>query len=137
MTHLLAIDDDPTRYEHLRRLLGNRATLTIAACPDCVRRLLPTADAVLLDYDLDSGEPCADCLRSFGMWSHAPKGSYHVHRMSIRKLPTVVVSASAPANVAGLCAALAVNGIPYARISAIETEPELRWIGWLWSRGVL
>lgn len=130
MTHLLAIDDDPHRYDYLHNLLADRGVeLSVACCAACVARLLPTADAVLLDYDLDSGDLCA-C----GAEPDQPKGSAFVD--AVAHLPVVVVSASAMVNRQALAAALRARGATYTLISALEPEPELRWLGWLWARGV-
>lgn len=134
--HILAIDDDPGRFDGLRRLIGDRVTLTIAACPACVLAALPTASAVLLDYDLDSGEPCPACFASYGVWSDTSKGIHYAPAIRRLEVPTIVVSCSHPANVKRLVDALRPSS-RVARISAMETECELRWLGRLWAWGVL
>ena len=134
---LLALDDDRDRFAHLATLLAGRAEIVHAACPSCVAEALPRADAVLLDYDLDSGEPCPGCLASLGVWADVPNGAHHVPAIAARGVPVVVVSASSRENVGRLCIALAEAGVLFTRISAMENDPELKWIGWLWARGVL
>lgn len=134
---LLALDDDRERFAHLATLLAGRAEIVYAACPSCVAEALPRADAVLLDYDLDSGEPCPGCLASLGVWADAPNGTHHVPAIAARGVPVVVVSASSRENVGRLCIALAEAGVLFTRIAATENDPELKWIGWLWARGVL
>ena len=134
---ILAIDDDSGRFDHLRRLLGSRVELVIAACPACVAEHLPRASAVLLDYDLDSGEPCPGCLASYGVWAHAAKGLHHVPALAARRVPVVVVSASYPENVSRLCAALREAGVLHAQHRATDVDPEVRWIGALWAMGAL
>lgn len=137
LPRLLALDDDRERFSHLANLLHNRAEIVYAACPSCVAEALPRVDAVLLDYDLDSGEPCPGCLASHGVWADAPKGWHHVPAIAARRVPVIVVSASSRENVGRLCTELRDSHVLYTRIGATETEPELRWIGWLWARGVL
>lgn len=139
---LLALDDDRERFAHLATLLAGRAEIVYAACPSCVAKALPRADAVLLDYDLDSGEPCPGCLASYGVWRgpmhrQQSKGLHHVPAIAARGVPVVVVSASSRENVGRLCIALAEAGVLFTRIAATENDPELKWIGWLWARGVL
>lgn len=138
ITIILAIDDDPGRYEHLRGLLGDRAKLVFATCGACVAGYLTTAAAVLLDYDLDSGEPCPCCLASFGVWGEVGlKGSRYADRIVRSGTPVIVTSA------AGRVAdqmAVAMRGAGHsrvARISVVETDPEIRCLGQLWAWGVL
>lgn len=136
MIRILAIDDDAGRYDHLVRLLEGRAELVIACCPGCVARELPAADAVLLDYDLDSGEACAAC----GGRSEYAKGTAYAPAVAARQVPVIVTSASHPTNRRRLLADLHHAGLGRrlrTEISANETDPELRWLGWLWVVGVL
>ena len=134
--HILAVDDDPPRFDGLRRLIGDRVRLTIAACPTCVLAALPTASAVLLDYDLDSGDPCPACFASYGVWSDTSKGIHYAGAIRRLEVPTIVVSCSWRENVDRLVEALRPSP-RVARISALEVECELRWIGRLWAWGVL
>lgn len=133
MPHLLAIDDDPGRYDHLADLLTARGvSLSVACCSACVVRLLPTASAVLLDYDLDGGETC-----TCGAVPDRANGLGFVDAIAAARVPVVVVSASALANRKALAAALRENGATVTLLSASDPDPELRWLGWLWSLGVL
>jgi hypothetical protein len=131
---ILAIDDDPGRYEHLGRLLGSRADLrlVVGCCPRCVRAHLRTAAAVLLDHDLDGAAAC-----SCGLPQQHDDTRVYLPWVADLKLPTIVTSASSRANVRHLVQQLVQAGVPQVSISAIETDPELRWLGWLWLQGVL
>lgn len=127
---ILAIDDDPFRYQHLVRLLAGRATVTHATCPACVAAHLPNARAVLLDHDLaPSICPCGEMLDS--------EANTRPFVPAIRALgiPVIVTSASSRENRKALCDAL--TGHPYTALTAVDTDPELKWLGWLWTRGVL
>lgn len=137
---LLAIDDDPGRYDYLRVLLGEREQagkvpirLVVAACRACVERHLPEALAVLLDYDLDSGELCTAC----GGWVDVDKGSAYVDDLDGSGLPVIVTSASHPANRHALVVALRDVGVRVDLLSAIDYGCETRWLGRLWAWGVL
>lgn len=135
---ILAIDDDSSRYDHLRRLLEARdVELFVVACPTCVGERVRYASGVLLDYDLDSGDPCAGCFASYGVWAHASKGLHHVPALAVRRVPVVVTSASRPENVSRLCAALSAAGVLHAQHRATDVDPEVRWIGALWAMGAL
>ena len=143
MIRLLAIDDDTDRYDGLRRLLGERVVLDVASCRECVARLLPSAAAVLLDYDLDSGEPCS-CGRPLipakGPHMIPLKATDYVPQVAASGLPTVIVSASHPENVRLLRVMLSDAGQSVRLrtvLSVVETDPEIRWLGWLWAAGVL
>lgn len=129
--HLLAIDDDPNRYDGLRRILGERVALSVACCPACVNQLLPGVDAVLLDHDI-SGEPC-----SCGQWSVEEWTRAYVPLITQSGLPVIVTSASDPANRAWLTRALKDAGVRVVQHSANEIQPEHHWIGLLWAWGVL
>ena len=121
---ILAIDDDPGRYDHLRRLLEARdVELFVVACPACVSERVRYASGVLLDYDLDSGEPCAGCWSSYGVWSHAAKGLHHVPALAARRVPVVVTSASYHENVSRLCAALREADVVWHDIVELSGRP--------------
>lgn len=144
---ILAIDDDQERYDHLRDLLQDRATLTIASCPACVAAELARAPAaVLLDYDLDL-LPCPRCGADTGAerrpsgWvvrvNDHGKSPIHVPTLGGLGLPVIVTSAAGRA-ADPLVPDLRAYGLPHvARISCVETDPEIRWIGRLWAWGVL
>jgi len=129
---IFAIDDDPGRYEHLQRLLGARALVVVGCCPRCVEVHLAAASAVLLDHDLDDAEAC-----SCGLPQQHDDTRAYLPLVAALKLPTIVTSASSRANVRHLVQRLVQAGVPQISISAIETDPELRWLGWLWLKGVL
>lgn len=137
---LLAIDDDPGRYDYLRVLLrereeagGTRVRLVVEACRECVERHLPTASAVLLDYDLDGGDLCAAC----GGWPDVSKGSGYVGILSTAGIPVIVTSASHPENRMALAAALRDAGVRVDVLSASDFGCETRWLGRLWAWGVV
>lgn len=134
MTTLLAIDDDPGRYDYLRCLLAPRGVeLVVASCADCIAGALPRAAAVLLDYDLDGEDPC-DCC---GGWPQHAKGLAYVPAIVAVGLPVLVTSASCPANRTALVKALREGGARVEQISAADVLPELSWLGQLWAWGVL
>ena len=137
---ILAIDDDPGRYDYLRVLLGEReragqppVRLVIATCRACVERHLPESAAVLLDYDLDSGELCAAC----GGWCDVDKGTGYVNDLGGSGLPVIVTSASHPENRHKLASALSDVGVRVELMSALDYGCEARWLGRLWAWGVL
>lgn len=131
---ILAIDDDPGRFDHLRRLLDGRGIgmpLVVASCARCVAHHIPRALAVLLDHDLGPAR-CPACGVDV---PGRENGRKYLPAIRASGLPCIVVSCSSRENVAALCDGLA--GHQYTRIAAIETDPELRWLGWLWARGVM
>ena len=90
----------------------------------------------MLFRSLDSGELCAAC----GGWPEQVKGTRYAPAIAARGMPVIVTSASHPDNRRRLLADLHHAGLDRRRrteISANETDPELRWIGWLWAVGVL
>lgn len=130
--HLLAIDNDPERYNHLHALLSMRGVeLSVVCCATCVARPLPTATAVLLDFDLNNGDPCG----CGAMPEHANALAL-VDAVAAAGVPVVVVSGSTLENRRALAVVLRARGATFTLISALETDPELRWLGWLWTRGV-
>lgn len=144
---ILAIDDDPDRYDGLVQWLVRRglpsSTLVVASCSVCVLRELATASAVLLDYDLDGHEDldgwrprvCPACHENL---PDRAKGIAYVPEVAASGLPVLVVSASHRANVDSMVQALRAHGATrIARHSATETMPEPVWIAHLWAWGVL
>lgn len=129
---ILAIDDDPDRYDGLRRLTDGhpRLSLVVATCADCIRREIPGASLVLLDYDLDSGNLCASC----GGWPEQVKGLAYVDLLNV---PVIVTSCSSPESVRRLVTETRRRGLTVAQHPAFETEAELRWLGRLVSWGML
>jgi len=134
---ILAIDDDGGRYGHLAHLLEGRAEVVVACCPVCVSELLPVATAVLLDYDLDGGDPCPRCFASCALWASHPKGIMYADKVAARKVPVVVTSSSSNENVRALCAKLRAYDVRFRQHRATDTDPELKWIAELWLMGVL
>ena len=133
MPHLLAIDDDPGRYDHLADLLTARGvSLSVACCSACVARLLPTASAVLLDFDLDGGETC-----TCGAVPDRANGLGFVDAIAAFNVPVIITSASARTNRHALFDVLVARNVFTTMLSASDPDPELRWLGWLWSLGVL
>lgn len=149
---LLAIDDDPSRYDALRLHLRERAILRIVTCPSCVAEWLPTCDAVLLDYDLDDKGRCAGCGRIRDDWyglvgepydasrfrPPARKGSFHIRAIAARQVPVIVTSSSHPSNVGCLIDGLIYNGANFVRSHRADSPgATAAWIGELWIAGVL
>ena len=134
---ILAIDDDAGRYEHFGRLLGGRAEVVVACCPACVAELLPKAAAVLLDYDLDSGDVCNRCSASYDTWREYAKAIHYVPAVAARGVPVVVTSSSSSENIRALCAKLRAYDVRFRQHRATDPDPEVRWIGELWVMGVL
>lgn len=133
MRRLLAIDDDPHRYEHLGRLLGPRGfAVDVLHCPACVAEAtaLHIHAAVLLDHDLFNS--CQRC-QTFA------KGNtrQHLDRVAAMGVPVVVTSASSAENRRALWEGLRRRGVTCVQLSALEPDCELRWLGWLWAQGAL
>lgn len=135
---LLAIDDDPWRYDGLVRLLEQREDaprLIVAACSRCVLEWLPLAKAVLLDYDLDSGVVCSCCGENI---PDRDKAIAFAPELSDAAVPIVVVSASYRENVDRMVASLQRRGVKrLSRYSAHDSLPEPHWVAALWSWGIL
>lgn len=134
MPRLLAIDDDPGRYDGLRRYIeGCGVDLDVACCAPCVARLLPGASAVLLDFDLDGAEACSCGLAP----TRFTNGGTYVAQIAARRVPVVMTSASSSSNRRWLARQLAEHGVPYVAHSAADPDPEDRWIGALWRLGAI
>lgn len=128
---ILAIDDDPGRYDGLRQMLGDRVRLEVSSCDQCVLDELGDADAVLLDHDL-----CADAC-TCGDWPVVESTRHLVPYIVDRGVPVIVTSCSAHENRQWLTARLVEVGVRVVQHSAMEMQPEYFWIGWLWRVGVL
>lgn len=134
--NLLCIDDDPGRYGHLRQLLEPKGIIfEIACCRLCVEDALPQASAVLLDYDLDSGDYCAKC----GLLpdQSRSKGLMFIPTIEKYKIPVVVTSAAGYESVARMCTELKARNIPHRQHRATDIDPELKWVAALYLLGVL
>lgn len=128
---ILAIDDDPGRYDELQRITYGRVRIYVACCEQCVAERLPECAAVLLDHDI-TGEPC-----TCGEWSTTDDTRPHLPAIAARGVPVIVTSCSDPDNRRALTAALLRGGGHVLQHSANEIQPEMHWLGWLWLQGVL
>lgn len=129
---LLAIDDDAWRYQHLKRLLEPMGIVVDVMCCDPCCRSAFAVDyaAVLLDHDLYNN--CAECcVFTKGNTRHLVA---EVARMGV---PVVVTSASSKDNRQALRQELQSHEATFTMLSAMEPDPELKWIGWLWLAGCL
>lgn len=134
ITRLLAIDDDSGRYDGLRRLLeGLNVELTIVTCAKCIRENLLNAHAIFLDFDLDSGALCQNCFE----WPEQVKSLAYVNLVAAQNVPVIISSGSYHENRKTLLSELKKLNVKVTIISALEIDPELKWIGWLWCAGVL
>lgn len=132
---ILAIDDDPGRYEYLRRLVEPKGIEVVCVCCEsCTLGHLRSGlvFAVLLDYDLDSGEDCG-C----GMPPERSKGADYLAEIARTRLPVIVSSCSAYENRRSMTCALQFADTKVTEIAANVQQPELRWIGWLWAVGAI
>lgn len=137
---LLAIDDDPGRYDYLRVLLDDRSRrglrtprLVVATCPACVSRTLPHAAVVLLDYDLDSTDLCPNC----GGYAGVSKGIEYIPTLTQARLPVIVTSCSAYENRRALVDGLDAGRVPARSVPADSLGVEYEWLGHLWFWSVL
>lgn len=128
---ILAIDDDPGRYDGLRQMLGDRVRLEVVSCRGCVSRLLPECDAVLLDHDL-----CAEAC-TCGGWPDRESTREDTPAIAVCGVPVIVTSCSAHENRRWLTETLREHNVRVVQHSANEIQPEYHWIGWLWRQGVL
>lgn len=128
---LLAIDDDPGRYDYLRLLLKQRGVdLRVVCCAPCVTEALSLGPvAVLLDHDLS--EEC-----SCGMPTLTNTRSY-LDDIVVSGRPVVVTSCSAPHNRSFLTDYLRDRGVKVRQHSADSLGCEWAWLGMLWYAGVL
>lgn len=134
---ILAIDDDPGRYDYLAILLERRPgapALRIVSCAECVATWLPHASAVLLDYDLDGVEICEACGERVNL---GHKSSAYLPDIIARRVPVVVTSCSHPDNRIALHKALDEAGVRVANAAADHQGCEFEWLGQLWVWGVL
>lgn len=133
---ILAIDDDPDRFDGLVRMLDGRKAAGFSV-PDfrvtCKKSeidiWLPQTTAVLLDYDLDLGD------------THYPekgwrKGSDYLPMLLAMDLPVVVCSSNYEGGKM-LNRALIQAGKKSVLLRASENDPEIRWLGWLYIHGVI
>lgn len=129
MTRLLVIDDDPERYDYLRRETEGRLDVVLVSCADCVADNADVA-AVLLDHDLR--RPCPACGAMTPVSTRGLVGG-----LAEMRVPVIVTSCSSVENVRWLVTELRRRGVVVAQHSAFEPECELRWVGRLWMWGIL
>ena len=117
MRVLLAIDDDPARYQHLsRRLAQHGVVVAVVQNPDAAEILLDSGKvfAVMLDHDMPS-------------WD----GQHYAREvLSARNVPVCVSSAN-PAGARAIAEILREYEVPVSLISVTETAADERWLGWL------
>ncbi len=117
MKIVIAIDDDPARYQSLSRKLVHHG-LVIAGVqnPDAVDMLLDSGHvvAVFLDHDMPE-------------WN----GQHYAREvLSARNVPVCIASAN-PAGARSISQILKEFEVPHSVISVTETAADERWLGWL------
>jgi len=114
---LLAIDDDPARYQYLsRRLARHEVVVACVQNPDAAEILLDSGAvfAVMLDHDMPE-------------WD----GQHYAREvLGLRSVPVCVSSAN-HAGAWAIASILSELAVPHAIISVTETAAEERWLGWL------
>ena len=131
---IFALDDDPGRYEHFGRLLEARGCrLVVGCCPVCVSRWADVASAIVLDHDLNGAVTCACGASNLSQDDSRP----YLKQVADCSVPVIVSSASSRSNIKFLMEWLKTAQVETVSLSAIEPDPELKWLGWLWSVGVL
>lgn len=117
MRVLLAIDDDPARYQHLsRRLARHEVVVAVVQNPDAAEILLDSGKvfAVMLDHDMPE-------------WN----GQHYAREiLAVRNVPVCVSSAN-HAGARAIAAILREYEVPFSVISVTETAADERWLGWL------
>ena len=117
MKVLLAIDDDPARYQHLsRRLARHEVLVAVVQNPDAADILLDSGKvfAVMLDHDMPE-------------WN----GQHYAREVLGPRSTPVCVSSANHAGARAIAAILAEFAVPHTIISVTETAAEERWLGWL------
>ena len=134
---ILAVDDDPGRYDYLRVLLNERGDdaprFVVATCRECVESHIPHATAILLDFDLDGREECARC----NGWIDVTNATAYLDAVIARGVPVIVSSCSSNANRKHLVTQLHERGVKVAGIAADHFGVEREWLGPLWVWGVV
>lgn len=133
LTLIFALDDDPGRYEHFGRLLEARGCrLVVGCCPACISRWADKASAIMLDHDL--GAAACACGAEIVCDDSRP----YLKQVADLGVPVIVSSASSRSNVKFLVERLRTAQVQTVSLSATaDLDPELKWLGWLWSAGVL
>lgn len=117
MEILLAIDDDPARYQYLsRRLARHEVAVAVVQNPDAASILLDSGKvfAVMLDHDMPE-------------WN----GQYYAREVLGSRTVPVCVSSANRAGARAIADILADFAVPHTVISVAETAADERWLGWL------
>ena len=117
MRVLLAIDDDPARYQHLsRRLARHEVVVAVVQNPDAADILLDSGKvvAVMLDHDMPA-------------WD----GQHYAREVLGPRSVPVCVSSANHAGARAIAAILTEFAVPHTVISVTETAADERWLGWL------
>jgi CheY-like chemotaxis protein len=117
MRILLAIDDDPLRYQYLSRLLAKHdVVVAVVQNPDAADMLLDSKAvfAVMLDHDMPG-------------WT----GQHYAREvLGPRNIPVCISSAN-PAGARACSDILNEFAVPHTVISVVETAADERWLGWI------
>jgi CheY-like chemotaxis protein len=117
MQLVLAIDDDPARYQHLARKLEKHDMVVLGVQnPDAANMVLNSKKvvAVFLDHDMPE-------------WD----GQYYAREvLSTRNVPVCISSAN-HAGAQAIAAILREYEVPCTTISVTETAADERWLGWV------
>lgn len=127
---ILAIDDEPSRYFDLLKVLPVGYELKVVCCPSCVADYLPQAVAVLLDHDIEEN-PC-----SCGNWSEYDDVTPYIEDIRGARVPIIITSASAPENRYKLSSKFG-GEAETPIISVNDSHHTARWFYHLHLRGVL
>lgn len=117
MRVLLAIDDDPARYQHLsRKLARHEVVVAVVQNPDAADILLDSGKvvAVMLDHDMPE-------------WD----GQHYAREVLGPRSVPVCVSSANHAGAKAISTILTEFAVPHTIISVMETAADERWLGWL------
>jgi hypothetical protein len=129
---IIAIDNDPGRYEYFASLcLEKNIDFKVVTCGPCIRYFAPRSKAILLDYDMDSGDLCAYCEG----YAEQVKTTVYVPLINKCKVPVIISSCSYDINRKHLFEVLTVEH--KTLYPAWDFNVEHKWMGWLYMRGVL
>lgn len=117
MRILMAIDDDPLRYQHLADLLlRHDVVVAVVQNPDAADMLLNsgTVFAVMLDHDMPG-------------WT----GQHYAREVLAHRMVPVCVSSANHGGAKEIANILREFAVPHTIISVTETAADERWLGWL------
>lgn len=117
MRVLLAVDDDPARYQHLARKLARHGiVVAVVQNPDAADILLDSGSvfAAMLDHDMPG-------------WD----GQHYAREVFGPRSVPVCVSSANPSGAKAISTILAEFAVPHTIISVMETAVDERWIGWV------